>query len=174
MKSKAMIAALAVMIPLGSLSAEEPGKDTPALHLEAALRAVYAAVVRCQEEGYAVSAAVVSREGVLRALARADGAGPHTVDSSTRKAYTAASLKVPTQELAELVARKPQVQGLRDMNERILILGGGLPSRIGKTVVGGIGVGGAPGAHLDEACARAGLQAMEKELPDSDSFPEPR
>jgi uncharacterized protein GlcG (DUF336 family) len=164
-------ALLAALVP-AVLAGPASGPAAPSL--DAALRAVHAAVLECKKDGYAVSAAVVSAEGVLRAMARADGAGPHTVDSSTRKAYTAASLKVPTQELATLIARKPQVQGLRDMNERILILGGGLPIRSGETVVGGIGVGGAPGAHLDEACARAGLEALEKELPDSEDFPEPR
>ncbi len=46
------------------------------------------------------------------------------------------------------------------MNESILILGGGLPVRIDGEFLGGIGVGGAPGAKLDEACARAGLSAI--------------
>ncbi len=164
------MAGLAAMAWASATSAQ----DAARLTWNAALRAVHAAVKACEEAGHAVSAAVVSREGVLQALARADDAGPHTVDSSTRKAYTAASLKVPTHELAVLIARKPQIQGLRDMNESILILGGGLPIRAGETVIGGIGVGGAPGAHLDEECARAGLAALRKELPDSESFPEPQ
>ena len=46
------------------------------------------------------------------------------------------------------------------MNERILILGGGLPVVLGNEVVGGIGVGGAPGTQLDEACALAGLTSI--------------
>jgi uncharacterized protein GlcG (DUF336 family) len=46
------------------------------------------------------------------------------------------------------------------MNPEVLILGGGLPIDISGDVVGGIGVGGAPGAHLDDACAQAGLDAI--------------
>jgi uncharacterized protein GlcG (DUF336 family) len=46
------------------------------------------------------------------------------------------------------------------MNDRVLILGGGLPIEIGGEVVGAIGVGGAPGAHLDDACAQAGLDSI--------------
>ncbi len=46
------------------------------------------------------------------------------------------------------------------MNASILILGGGLPIRMDGEVIGGIGVGGAPGAKLDEACARAGLATI--------------
>jgi uncharacterized protein GlcG (DUF336 family) len=69
-------------------------------------------------------------------------------------------LRRSTSELAELITKVPTLQSLRDMNERILILGGGLPVEIGGDVVGGIGVGGAPGAHLDDACAQAGLDAI--------------
>jgi len=103
---------------------------------------------------------VVDRAGVLRGMTRADGAGPHTVESSRKKAYTAASLRRPTTELAELINKVPTLQALRDMNDQVLILGGGLPIEIGGEVVGGIGVGGAPGAHLDDACAQAGLDAI--------------
>jgi uncharacterized protein GlcG (DUF336 family) len=93
-------------------------------------------------------------------MGRGDGAGPHTVDSSRKKAYTASSLRRPTTELAELITKMQPLQSLRDMNPEILILGGGLPIEISGDVVGAIGVGGAPGAHLDDACAQAGLDAI--------------
>ena len=114
----------------------------------------------CKKDGYKVSVSVVDRAGVLRAMSRADGAGPHTVDSSRKKAYTAASLRRPTTELAELINKVPTLQALREMNDQVIILGGGLPIEIGGEVVGGIGVGGAPGAQLDDACAQAGLDAI--------------
>ena len=66
-------------------------------------------------------------------------------------------MQAPTAKFAALIARHPEVQALRDMNDSILLLGGGLPIRMGSEIVGGIGVGGAPGAQFDEACARAGL-----------------
>jgi uncharacterized protein GlcG (DUF336 family) len=58
------------------------------------------------------------------------------------------------------MSKNPALQGLRDMDRNILILGGGLPIEINGEMVGGIGVGGAPGAHLDDACAQAGLDAI--------------
>jgi len=130
------------------------------LPLALAIKAAAAAVEKCTKDGYKVSAAVVDRAGVLKALMRADGAGSHTTDSSAKKAYTAASLKRTTSELGELVVKNPHLQALRDMNEKTLILGGGLPIEIGGEVVGGIGVGGAPGTHLDDACAQAGLDSI--------------
>ena len=130
------------------------------LPLALASQAALAAVEKCRQDGYRVSAAVVDRGGVVKALLREDGAGPHTTDSATKKAYTAASLKRPTTDLADLIARVPSLQALRDMSERILILGGGLPIEIAGDVVGGIGVGGAPGTQFDDACARAGLERI--------------
>ncbi|MDP1769979.1 MAG: heme-binding protein [Nitrospirota bacterium] len=125
-----------------------------------AVTAVKAAVDHCAKDGYRVSAAVVDRAGLLRAFLRTDGAGPHTVESSEKKAYTSASMRGPTGNVAELIAKTPAVQGLQQMNDRILFLAGGLPIEIAGEVVGGIGVGGAPGGHLDAACAQAGLDSI--------------
>ncbi|MBP8104223.1 MAG: heme-binding protein [Nitrospira sp.] len=123
-------------------------------------KAAQAALDFCKKDGYRVSASVVDRAGVLRAMMRADGAGPHTVDSSRKKAYTAASLRRATSDLADMIAKQPALQALREMNESILMVGGGLPIEIAGEVVGAIGVGGAPGTHLDDACAEAGLDAI--------------
>jgi uncharacterized protein GlcG (DUF336 family) len=154
------LAALLLSLPSGpALLAQQPPR-VPTLPLDLAQRAAAAALERCEADGYRVSVAVVDAGGDLKALLRADGAGPHTPDSSFKKAYTAASLGRPTGELARLIVEQPEAQALRDMNENILILGGGLPIKTDGGVVGGIGVGGAPGGHLDEACARAGLDAM--------------
>lgn len=130
------------------------------LPLSMANKAVQAAIEACKKDGYRVSVSVVDQAGVLRTMGRTDGAGPHTVESSRKKAYTASSVRRPTTELAELITKVPTLQALREMNHNILILGGGLPIEIGGEVVGGIGVGGAPGAHLDDACAQAGLDAI--------------
>lgn len=130
------------------------------LPLAVASRGANAALEKCEKDGHRVSVAVVDRAGLLRVQLRGDGAGPHTIDSSRKKAYTAASLRRPTAELAELVARTPTLQSMSQMNEDILMLGGGLPIEVGGEVVGAIGVGGAPGAHLDEDCAKAGLDAI--------------
>ncbi|HEX2056689.1 MAG TPA: heme-binding protein [Nitrospiraceae bacterium] len=140
-------------------AAEELPKES-VLPAGLAVKAIHAAVDFCKKDGYRVTATVVDRAGVVRAMVRSDGAGPHTVESSRKKAFTAASLKRPTSELAELIGKNPTLQGLRDMDRNILMLGGGLPIEINGEMVGGIGVGGAPGAHLDDACAQAGLDAI--------------
>lgn len=157
-----LVAVMLVMAGGGALvahAAEELPKES-VLPFSLAGKAAQAAVDFCKKDGYRVSASVVDRAGVLRAMLRADGAGPHTVDSSRKKAYTAASLRRATTELAEMIAKQPALQALREMNESILMVGGGLPIEIAGEVVGAIGVGGAPGTHLDDACAEAGLDAI--------------
>lgn len=146
-----------ISVAVSAQAAERPQDLT----LEQARKATSAAVEKCRADGYRVSAAVVDAAGLLKAQLRDDGAGPHTLDSSRRKAYTAASLREPTGKMAELVAKRPELQALGHMNDSILLLGGGFPIESGGRVVGGIGVGGAPGASLDEACARAGLRALD-------------
>ncbi len=162
--SRLVVAATIVLSLAGlpmpqSTSADELSKES-VLPLGTATKAIQAALDACKKDGYRVCVSVVDRAGVLRAMGRADGAGPHTVDSSRKKAYTAASLRRPTSELADLIMKVPTLQALRDMNGEILILGGGLPIEISGEVIGGIGVGGAPGAHLDDTCAQEGLDAI--------------
>jgi uncharacterized protein GlcG (DUF336 family) len=168
-KASAFLMAVAMaMVLAGSLSlgsgSRATAEDLPreaVLPLALANKAASAALEKCRQDGYRVSVAVVDRAGLIRTLMRGDGAGPHTTDSSSKKAYTAASLRRPTSELAEMISKVPALQSLRDMNEKMLMLGGGLPVEIGGEVVGGIGVGGAPGANFDDACAHAGLDALK-------------
>jgi len=134
------------------------------LPLALAQQAADAALAACAAQSYRVGVAVVDSAGLVRVQIRADGAAPHTLDSSSRKAYTALSLRRSTSDLVRLVQEHPEAAGLGDMNERILLLGGGLPIRAGEEVIGGIGVGGAPGGHLDEACAQAGIDSIAERL----------
>jgi len=117
---------------------------------------------KCIKDGYRVSVAIVARSGETKVLLRADGASPHTVGSSTGKAFTSASMGQPTMKLANLIKDKPELEQLREMDGRMLILAGGLPIKIGDALVGGIGVGGAPGGHLDQACAQVGIDTITK------------
>lgn len=153
-----------VLLVAGGWSAVAPAADElpkeSVLPAALAEKAAQAALDFCKKDGYRISASVVDRAGVLRAMVRADGAGPHTVDSSRKKAYTAASLRRATSDLADIIAKQPSLQALREMNDSILMVGGGLPIEIAGEVVGAIGVGGAPGTHLDDACAEAGLDAI--------------
>jgi uncharacterized protein GlcG (DUF336 family) len=150
--------ALFSLMPLGAAAAELP--TAPYLPLDMALKAATAALDKCKADGQQVSVAIVERSGATKVLLKADGSGPHTVASATGKAFTSASLGRDTGGLSNFIKENGDAEGLRDMDPRLVILGGGLPIRIGDALVGGIGVGGSPSAKTDEACARAGIEAI--------------
>ena len=130
------------------------------ISLDAAQTVATATLEQCRADGYQVSVAVLDRGGNLRIALRDDGAGLHTVDSARRKAYTALTFRTPSSEFAGRVADTPALTEF----EGVLALGGGLPIEAGDEVVGAVGVGGAPGGDLDEACAQAGLTALQEAL----------
>lgn len=115
-------------------------------------------VAQCQAKGWNVAASVVDRAGNLKAFARADNAGPHTIEASRAKAFTSASAKTPTLAMMENAQKNPGAANLVHI-PGFLLLGGGIPLKSGNEVIGAIGVGGAPGGHLDEQCAMAAIEA---------------
>lgn len=136
--------------------AQTPTSSVATLSLSAANRMAMLAVTTCAQQGYAVTATVVDRMGVTLAVARAETAGPHTVDASARKAYTSASARNLTSEMAKNLAANP---GLADI-PGFLVLAGGAPVRVDGAVVGAVGVGGAPSGLIDEKCAMDAIQAV--------------
>ncbi len=159
-------AALLLVLFSAQPACSEPLPKISYLPTGKALTAARAALDACAANGLAVSVAIVARQGATIVLLRADGAGPHTTGSATGKAFTAASLGRDSGALASAITSNPELAGLRDMDSRLVILGGGLPIRVGNSLVGGIGVGGAPSSSQDRQCAIAGLQAIEAEVPD--------
>lgn len=120
-------------------------------------------VAPCSADGYNVSASVVDRFGVLLAMVRADGAGPHTAEASHAKTFTSASSRNPTSGLAKAIQSNPDAAGMANI-PGFLVLGGGVPLKIGNETLGAIGVAGAPGGHLDEACAQKAITALKDQL----------
>ena len=133
------------------------------MSLELANQLASASVAACQANGYAVTATVVDRAGTVRAVQRADNAGPHTLGASLQKAFTSASAKNTTLAIMEASQKNPAAANLGQI-PGYLLLGGGVPVRAGNEVIGAIGIGGAPGGHLDEACAVAALDKVKEAL----------
>ena len=96
----------------------------------------------------------------MRAVQRADNAGPHTLEASRLKAYTAASAKNSTLAIMEGAQKNPGAANLVNI-PGYLLLGGGLPVKVGNEVIGAVGIGGAPGGHLDDKCAQAALGQVQ-------------
>ena len=92
-----------------------------------------ASVAACAAGGYAVTATVVDRAGTVRAVMRADNAGPHTLAASLQKAYTSASAKNTTLAMMEGAQKNPAAANLVHI-PGFLLLGGGVPVRVGNEV----------------------------------------
>ena len=163
-KNLSILAVMSMLFTLffSSALAAEKLPTAPYLPLGMAQIIANTAMDKCIKDGYQVSVAIVARSGETKVLLRADGASPHTVGSSTGKAFTSASMGRSTMDLANLIKEKPELEQLRNMDDRMLILAGGLPIKIGDELVGGIGIGGAPGGHLDQICAQAGIDSITK------------
>jgi uncharacterized protein GlcG (DUF336 family) len=133
--------------------------------LPAALAAEAASetVAACVRQGYHETAVVVDADGAVIATLRGDGAGIHSLDSAHDKAYTAVSFKNDTLALAERAKGEDSIAPLSKL-PHVMFFGGGVPIRLGEEVVGAIGAAGAPGAKLDDACARAGLEKIQDRL----------
>jgi len=153
-----IVLATALLAPVAAMAQELP--TAPYLPVALASKAAEAALQACLAEGHNVSVAIVARDGSTKVLLKGDNSGPHTGSSAAGKAFTSAALGRDTAGLAEFIASKPANDGLRDMDDRMVIQAGGLPIKFGKATVGGIGVGGAPSGDIDAACAVAGLKAI--------------
>ena len=130
---------------------------------DTALKAAQAALKKCRDSGYQAAVAVVDRMGVLQVLIRDRFAGPHTPAMAKDKAYTAVSFRTDTTELAEATqAGRPQ-SGIRN-RPGIAAVGGGMMIQASGSLLGGIGVSGAPGAKEDDLCAAAGIEAILEDI----------
>jgi uncharacterized protein GlcG (DUF336 family) len=158
---KTTFLALAVLAAFGmSVAQAQAVRTEKNMSLELATQIASATVAACSASGYNVSATVVDRAGEVRAVMRADNAGSHTLEASRLKAFTSASAKNATLAMMEGAQKNPAAANLVHI-PGFLLLGGGVPVRAGNEVIGAVGVGGAPGGHLDEQCAVAALDKVK-------------
>jgi uncharacterized protein GlcG (DUF336 family) len=137
--------------------------QTRSLTPETALIAAKAAMESCRNQGYQVGVAVVDRAGLAQVVLRDRFAGAHTLRVAGDKAWTAASFRTSTMDLAAETQPGKPMSGLRSL-PRFLAAGGGLVIEAGGSALGAIGVSGAPGGDADEACARAGIKAIAEAI----------
>jgi uncharacterized protein GlcG (DUF336 family) len=161
--TKLVLAAAAAVILGAPLAHAETVRSERNVGLDLANQIAAAGVAACAEKGHAVAVTVVDRAGVVRAVQRADNAGPHTLGSSQQKAWTAASAKAPTGALMEASQKNAGAANLGDI-PGFLLLAGGLPIKAGNDVIGGVGIGGAPAGSIDEQCAQAALDKVKDQL----------
>jgi uncharacterized protein GlcG (DUF336 family) len=130
---------------------------------EVAFELARAAFSACRDRGFQVTVAVVDRFGVTQVTLRDRFAGAHTVPTATGKAWTAVSFRVSSGDLANLTQPGMPQAGIRTL-PGVVAIAGGLMVEAGGALVGGVGVSGAPGGEADEACAKAGIEAVRDKL----------
>lgn len=157
------LCAVVLLLACSPATAEEATFMTKNMTLETALKAAQAALKSCRDGGYQVAVAVVDRGGNSQVLLRDRFAGPHTPETARRKAWTAVSFRTNSSDLAGQTQAGQVQSGMRDV-PGALALGGGLMIEAAGALVGGIGVSGAPGGDLDDACAQAGIDAVADDL----------
>lgn len=130
---------------------------------EAALRAAQAALRDCARTGFQVAVAVSDRAGHPLVMVRDRLAGPHTPETAVNKAYTAITFRMDTLAFARVTQATEASSGIRQL-PRVVAIGGGLPIESAGSLVGAIGVSGAPGGDADRTCALAGIAAIKDDL----------
>ncbi len=150
------LTALAI-VALGSRAAEPDVVNTKLMSMELARDIAQRAVEACRRQGYQVAAVVVDRGGAPQVVMRDLYAARFTIEIAEKKANAVVLAGVSSAEFrrnrADIRAEMNHVTG-------ILVLDGGLPIRAAGTLLGAIGVSGAPGGEKDEACARQALDSV--------------
>jgi uncharacterized protein GlcG (DUF336 family) len=159
----AMLVGLTTVTPIPGQAQDGALVPFSVMKPEIASKLAQAAMEACRTEGAQVAVAVVDRFGVLQALVRDRFAGPHTPETARRKAWTAVSFRGDTLSLVEATKPGSEAYGANFISG-VLMLGGGVPVEANGSIIGAVGVSGAPGGALDDKCARAGIEAVAGDL----------
>ena len=159
-----LVSALAVALVLAAPARAQDALVTyKSLSPELALDLARAALGECRKRGYQAAVAVVDRFGVTQVMLRDRFAGAHTPATATGKAWTAASFRTNTTDLVASTQPGMPQAAVRNLPGAV-ILGGGLVIEAGGSLVGAVGVSGGPGGDADDACAKAGIEAVRDKL----------
>ncbi len=158
------IVSAAIVLPANAEDIVTIHRLSPGLAAEA----VTEAVASCAKQGYKITAIVIDFDGVEQAMLRGDGAMMTTIDAAHDKAYTALMFGAGRNEdssgvIAQRMGNAPSAGGLAKL-PHVLLAQGALRIKVGNEAIAAIGVGGAPGGDLDEACAKAGLDKISARL----------
>ena len=131
---------------------------------ELALKVAETALQSCQDSGYQVGVMVVDRFGQPQAYLRDRYAGMHVFETAHRKAWTTVSFRTSTGELATATQAGEIASGIRHISQALPLAGGLVIYSGDGSIVGGVGVSGAPGPELDVICSQDGIDAIEDDI----------
>jgi uncharacterized protein GlcG (DUF336 family) len=128
------------------------------LSMDTAVKLAQATVAACREKGIQIGVTVVDRDGTVQVQLRDTIAASITAPISKMKAFTAANFNAAT---SAMTARADTPIGRID---GLVMSAGGLPIQVGGSLLGALGVSGAPDGATDEECAQKGLAAVAGDL----------
>ena len=129
------------------------------LSLEKARKIIRAGERKAKEMNIAAVFAVVNPEGNLIIEERMDNAILVSIEVAYKKAYTAAALKLNTEDLTALVQPGAMFYGLQS-DPKYIVFGGGMLLKVDGKIVGAVGVSGGS-AQEDMEIAKACVKAFE-------------
>lgn len=119
------------------------------------------AIRECRKKGYQVSAVVVDRNGLIRVAMRDDLAARFTLQISEEKANLAVMAGTSS---ADFRNRRNDIRAEMNHLDGIIVMEGALEIIAGGARLGAIGVSGAPGGDIDQACAQKALDKYAERL----------
>ena len=154
-------AALIAFPAFPALSAEVPViVKIPRLTVEASGKIAHAAMEACRKEGIQIGVTVVDRSGDPMVMLRDTLAPRITIEISQQKAYTAVNFNAATSSMENRFTQPFSVGKV----DGLVFSAGGIPIEAAGNIIGAVGISGAATGEQDEACARAGIQAIQFEL----------
>jgi uncharacterized protein GlcG (DUF336 family) len=155
-----LFATLLLILPTAYAADDSPLISIKRLSMETALQIAQAAIAQCRKEGVQIAVTVIDRGGHPQVVLRDVLAMDLTLTVSRQKAYSALSFNSATSGLEKRFTTMyavPKIDGL-------VMSAGGVPITAGGSILGAVGVSGAPSGKTDEKCAKAGVEAVSADL----------
>ena len=129
--------------------------------MELAVDIARAAVKSCRDAGYQASAVVVDRVGIVQVLMRDTLANRFTLRAAE---YKANAVILSGVDSSTFRANRQDIRPEINEIDGVLMMEGGVAIVAAGSIVGAVGVSGAPGGDKDELCARAGVESVQERL----------
>ena len=157
----ALLIAPLTAAPLNVMAAQPDMLPVKQISLELARDIAMSSVEACRLQGYNVSAVVLDRAGDVQAALRDTLAARHTLEIAERKAGMSI---MSGSDSGEFRAARGDIRPELNHMNGLIVMEGGLPIRAAGSLIGAVGVSGAPGGDKDAACAAAALKKVVERL----------
>ncbi|WP_373054332.1 GlcG/HbpS family heme-binding protein [Thioalkalivibrio sp.] len=151
----------ALCLGLASSAQAEDVYSQRFMTLELANDIAMGAVEACREEGYQTAVVVVDRSGNEQVVLRDRMAGVQTIQIAGDKARAVTMSGTTSANFRE---NREDIRMEMNHVDGMIMLAGGLPIEAAGSMLGAVGVSGAPGGDLDEECAQAGIDQVQERL----------